>query len=104
MKKWHFVINIVWALISSGLILVLSTQDKEWFIDGEGINNICDVMKYVENDDVRFGGMLMTLPLFFPYLYVLFKKKREGIFQYVVMASIVFFGLWRFIFRYQLCW
>ncbi|MFC3189202.1 DUF2645 family protein [Pseudocitrobacter faecalis] len=76
MKKWHFVINIVWALISSGLILVLSTQDKEWFIDGEGINNICDVMKYVENDDVRFGGMLMTLPLFF-LIYTFYLKRKE---------------------------
>ncbi|EEH0549057.1 YjeO family protein, partial [Salmonella enterica] len=48
-----FVLNFIWLAISIFWIDMLSVQDKEWFIDGRGINNICDVMTYLENDDIR---------------------------------------------------
>ncbi len=44
------------------------SPDKEWMIGESGINNICDVMRTVENDDSRGFGAMMTLPLFFPFL------------------------------------
>ena len=104
MMKWKFIVSIVWLLVSFMLITLLSTQDKEWLIDGGEIRNICDLMKSVENDDVRIVAMVITLPLFFPYLYILTTKKKKGCFQYMSMASIVLFWLWRFILRYQFCW
>lgn len=62
-------LNLIWFVISIFWIDFLSVQDKEWFIDGRGINNVCDVMTYLENDDIRPVGIIMTLPLFIPYIY-----------------------------------
>ncbi|HBB6607403.1 TPA: YjeO family protein, partial [Escherichia coli] len=64
-----FSLNLIWFVISIFWIDFLSVQDKEWFIDGRGINNVCDVMTYLENDDIRPVGIIMTLPLFIPYIY-----------------------------------
>lgn len=82
---------------------MLSVQDKEWFIDGRGINNICDVMTYLENDDIRPVGVIMTLPLFIPYIYVVIWKRQRSLWQYSVIATMVFYWLWRFFIRYQIC-
>ncbi|HGU8977124.1 TPA: DUF2645 family protein, partial [Escherichia coli] len=43
-----FSLNLIWFVISIFWIDFLSVQDKEWFIDGRGINNVCDVMTYLE--------------------------------------------------------
>ena len=98
-----FAINIIWLLLCVILIILFSTQDKEWFIDGGEIKNICDVMEYIENDDVRFVGVALTLPLFFPFIYVIIWRKERSIWQYTVAVVLLMFWLWRFIFRYYLC-
>lgn len=36
-------------------------------IDEGGVKNICHVLEYLENDDTRDVGVIMTLPLFFPF-------------------------------------
>ncbi|WP_247754238.1 DUF2645 family protein [Citrobacter freundii] len=41
-------LNVIWGTVSFVLIIIFSTQDKEWFIDGLGVNNICDLMTYVD--------------------------------------------------------
>ena len=64
-----FTLNFIWGIVSIILIIMFSTQDKEWFIDGRGINNVCDVMNYIEDDDVRSVGIILTLPLFIPFIY-----------------------------------
>ncbi|SPX12589.1 inner membrane protein [Escherichia coli] len=44
-------------MLASGLlwrflwITITSALDKEWMIDGRGINNVCDVLMYLEEDD-----------------------------------------------------
>ncbi|HDK8875592.1 TPA: YjeO family protein, partial [Escherichia coli] len=53
-----FSLNLIWFVISIFWIDFLSVQDKEWFIDGRGINNVCDVMTYLENDDIRPVGII----------------------------------------------
>lgn len=83
---------------------MLSVQDKEWFVDGRGINNICDVMTYLENDDIRPVGIIMTLPLFIPYIYAVIWRKQCSLWQYFVIAIILFYWLWQFFLRYQFCW
>ncbi|WP_318364121.1 DUF2645 family protein [Enterobacter sp.] len=95
--------NIIWFSISFSLILIFSTQDKEWFINGREINNICDVMTSIESDDIRFFGAILTLPLFFPFLYAIFWKKQHSIWQFSVFILLMLFWLWRFIFRYLIC-
>ena len=74
---------------------MLSVQDKEWFIDGRGINNICDVMTYLENDDIRPVGVIMTLPLFIPYIYAVIRKRQRSFWQYSVIARISWWISWR---------
>ena len=98
-----FVLNIMWVIICVIFITLLSTQDKEWFIDGHEIKNICDVMSSVENDDVRLEGMFYTLTLFTPFLYAIVLKKQRSFWQYTVVVTVAIFWLWRFVFRYQMC-
>jgi hypothetical protein len=38
-----------------------------------GVNNICDLMTYIENDDIRDVGIIFTLP-FYSHIYVLFRS------------------------------
>ncbi|WES67992.1 YjeO family protein [Superficieibacter sp. HKU1] len=98
-----FAINMIWLLLCVILITLFSTQDKEWFIDGSDIKNICDVMEYIENDDVRLVGVALTIPLFFPFIYVIIWRKQRSLWQYSVAVVLLVFWLWRFIFRYYLC-
>ncbi|KFC07277.1 putative inner membrane protein [Trabulsiella guamensis ATCC 49490] len=98
-----FVLNIVWGLVSFAFIAMFSTQDKEWFIGEEGINNICDLMTYIENDDIRDVGIIITLPFFIPYIYAIVRRKQRNLWQYFIVAALLSYWLWRFIFRYQLC-
>lgn len=99
-----FTLNFIWGIVSIILIIMFSTQDKEWFIDGRGINNVCDVMDYIEDDDVRSVGIILTLPLFIPFIYAIVWRRQRGIWQYSIMATLLLFWLWRFNIRYQLCW
>lgn len=99
-----FALNFIWAIVSIMFIIIFSTQDKEWFIDGRGINNICDVMKYIENDDIRSVGITLTLPLFIPFIYATVWRRQRSIWQYSVIGALLLFWLWRFVIRYQLCW
>lgn len=43
MSAHQFILCCIWFFVSVLWILILSTLDKEWMIDGRGINNICDV-------------------------------------------------------------
>lgn len=98
-----FVIGLAWLFFSIFWIVIFSTQDKEWWI-GEGeIKNICDLMKWIENDDTRDAGIIFTLPLFFPAVYVLLHKKKRYWFIYLITVLIAGFWLWQFFIRYQLC-
>lgn len=99
-----FALNFIWGIVSIIFIIIFSTQDKEWFIDGRGINNICDVMKYIENDDIRSVGITLTLPLFIPFIYATVWRRQRSIWQYSVIVALLLFWLWRFVIRYQLCW
>ena len=63
-----FVLCCIWFIVAFLWITITSALDKEWMIDGRGINNVCDVLMYLEEDDTRDVGVIMTLPLFFPFL------------------------------------
>ena len=64
-----FVLCCIWFIVAFLWITITSALDKEWMIDGRGINNVCDVLMYLEEDDTRDVGVIMTLPLFFPFLW-----------------------------------
>ncbi|KNB22477.1 DUF2645 family protein, partial [Salmonella enterica] len=51
MSPKMFALCAIWLLLAIPLIAVFSVLDKEWMIGESGINNICDVMRTVENDD-----------------------------------------------------
>lgn len=98
-----FTPGIVWLCMSILVIVIFSTQDKEWWIGGENIKNICDLMAYVENDDIRDFGMLVTFPVFFTCSVCILDKKSPSRFLYLIIILIAGVWLWRFIFRYQFC-
>lgn len=47
-------------------------------IDEGGVKNICDVLEYLENDDTRDVGVILTLPLFFPFLWFALRRKKAA--------------------------
>ncbi len=100
-KGW--IAGLIWFCFSIVLILLLSVQDKEWLIDGKNIKNICDLKAYVESEDIRDAGIAITIPLFFPFVYLLVWKKQHHGFLYLTLFSIFAFWLWRFFLRYQFC-
>lgn len=67
MSARQFILCCIWFFVSVLWILILSTLDKEWMIEERGVKNICDVLEYLENDDTRDIGVIMTLPLFSPF-------------------------------------
>ena len=70
---------------------------------GRGINNVCDVLMYLEDDDTRDVGVIMTLPLFFPFLWFALWRKKRGWFMYATALAIFGYWLWQFFLRYQFC-
>ncbi len=74
------VLCCIWFIVAFLWITITSALDKEWMIDGRGINNVCDVLMYLEDDDTRDVGVIMTLPLFFPFLwFALWRKNAAGL-------------------------
>ncbi len=73
-----FTLGIIWLCLSIIVTVIFSTQDKEWWIGEENIKNICDLMAYVENDDIRGFGMLITFPIFFTCALCFFDKKSPS--------------------------
>ncbi|ECC1694614.1 hypothetical protein DPB93_19310 [Salmonella enterica subsp. salamae] len=103
MSPKMFALCSLWFLIAVPLIWLFSIQDKEWMI-GEGeINNICELMRTVENDDTRDVSIIMTLPLFFPFFYAFLYKRKRCWYLYCVTFVMVGFWLWQFFLRYQFC-
>lgn len=98
-----FSLGFMWFIVSVLWIALMSVQDKEWWIGEGGIKNICDLMKYIENDDTRDVGIVFSLPVFFPAIYAILIKNKRYWFIYLVMTLITGYWLWQFFIRYQLC-
>ncbi|MBB1199144.1 DUF2645 family protein [Enterobacteriaceae bacterium 89] len=98
-----FSLTTLWLIASVCWIMLWSIQDKEWWIRDGGIENICELMAYIENDDIREVGMILTLPVFFPVVYVILIKRKSDWLIYLVTALISAFWLWQFVARYQFC-
>ncbi|VFS33970.1 inner membrane protein [Escherichia coli] len=45
-----FILCCIWFIVAFLWITITSALDKEWMIDGRGINNVCDVLMYLEDD------------------------------------------------------
>ena len=85
-----FVLCCIWFIVAFLWITITSALDKEWMIDGRGINNVCDVLMYLEEDDTRDVGVIMTLPLFFPFLSGRKLQRPDFIFGYCrVPAGVI---------------
>ncbi|MDY1037656.1 DUF2645 family protein [Lelliottia sp. CFBP8978] len=98
-----FTLGFIWFCVSILWITFLSVQDKEWLIREGSVKNICDLMKYIETDDVRDVGIVLTIPLIFPAIYTLVCIRKHYWFISFVILLITAFWLWRFFLRYQIC-
>jgi Protein of unknown function (DUF2645). len=98
-----FTLGFLWLIVSVLWIMLWSVQDKEWWTGDGGIKNICDLMAYIENDDNRSVGMILTLPVFLPATYTILIKRQRAWFIYLVTAVVTVYWLWQFMLRYQLC-
>ena len=98
-----YALGIIWFFVALFWIVVFSSQDKEWMIGSGEIKNICDLIYLIEKDDVRDVGIIVTLPLFFPAIYVLIIKKKHHWFIWLITLCLTGYWLWQFIIRYQLC-
>lgn len=98
-----FTLSIVWFIVSLFWIVFCSVQDKEWWIGQGEIKNICDLMSYIENDDIRDVGVFYSLPIFFPAIYVIIIKRKRDWFVCLTTILISGYWLWQFFLRYQFC-
>ena len=74
-----FVLCCIWFIVAFLWITITSALDKEWMIDEGGVKNICHVLEYLENDDTRDVGVILTLPLFFPFFWFALWRKKRGL-------------------------
>ncbi|WP_368543985.1 YjeO family protein [Enterobacter soli] len=98
-----FTLGFLWCITSLFWIVFCSIQDKEWWIGQGEIKNICDLMKYIENDDSRDVRVFFSLPVFFPAIYAILIKRTRYWFVYLITLLISGYWLWQFFIRYQLC-
>ncbi len=98
-----FTLGFLWAITSLFWIVFCSVQDKEWWIGYGDVNNICNLMRSIANDDIRDVGIFFSLPVFFPAIYAIFIKKKQYWFIYIITLLISGYWLWQFFIRYQLC-
>lgn len=64
-----FVLCCIWFIVVFFWIIIIFVLDKEWMIDGCGINNVCDVLMYFEEDDICDVGVIMMLLFFFFFFW-----------------------------------
>lgn len=91
-----FVLCCIWFVMAFFWITITSELDKEWMIDEGGVKNICNVLEYLENDDTRDVGVILTLPLFFPFLWFALWRKTRLEFMYATALAIFGYWLWQF--------
>lgn len=98
-----FTLSLLWLIASLFWIVFCSVQDKEWWIGQGEIKNICDLMNYIVNDDVRNVGIFYSLPVFFPAMYAIVIRRKRYWLLYRTTLFISGYWLWQFFIRYQLC-
>lgn len=99
-----FTLSFIWFLICAAMITMFSYVDKEWFIDGREIKNICEVMQALVVDDTRDIGGSLTFLMIVPLIYYSFHKKHRAWHLYLMTVLLIAFWVWRFYLRFQLCW
>lgn len=71
-----FVLCCIWFIVAFLWITITSALDKEWMIDGRGINNVCDVLMYLEDDDTSRCRCDNDVTALFPFSLVRFVAKK----------------------------
>ncbi|WP_409161097.1 DUF2645 family protein [Pectobacterium sp. B2J-2] len=90
-----------WFLIFASLIF--SSLKEAFFIDGDEIKNICDVVRIFVVDDHRGPMAVAILIAIIPTIIYGTKTKFKSS---VLIASVLFFFLtwiWGFIYKYRDC-
>ncbi|WP_234910592.1 DUF2645 family protein [Pectobacterium carotovorum] len=94
-------ITYTWLLIF--LSLIFSSLKEEFFIDGDEIKNICDVVRVFVVDDHRGPMALSILVASIPAIAYGIKTKFKSS---ALIGSLLFFFLiwgWGFIYKYRDC-
>jgi uncharacterized membrane protein len=98
-----FTLGFIWFWVSIVDIKLFSTRDKEWMIGSGEINNFCQLVISILEDDTRAFSVVMTVPLFFPLLYVVFWKKVHHWYPCLLLIVVFAYWLWQFFIRYHWC-
>lgn len=98
-----FSLGCIWLFVSIINILLFSTRDKEWMIGSEEITNFCQLTRSILEDDTRIVGVPITLLLFLPMLYVMFWKKIQHWYLWLLLVIVFAYWLWKFFLRYYWC-
>ena len=98
-----FILCCIWFIVAFLWITITSALDKEWMIDGRGINNVCDVLMFLVGDAPSAAVVLMTLLFFFLVLCFALLIVARVWFMYATALAIFGYWLWQFFLRYQFC-
>ncbi|OCQ54691.1 Inner membrane protein YjeO [Photorhabdus australis subsp. thailandensis] len=103
MNKLAIVLTILYILLCIIVIDGASFFEKEDYIDGQVIKNVCDVYRALVVDDIRGITAPISLLFIFPLFYTAAKKRFKSAFFNAVTLALLAYWLWRFFIRLIVC-
>lgn len=102
-KKFAIIIFGMYTFFVILLCAMGGILKEEWFIDGDEIKNVCDVLRVIVVDDSRGTIAIASLIAISPVvIYGALNKFREiSINIMLLIFCVVWF--WNFIFKYRGC-
>ncbi|MCL6373069.1 DUF2645 family protein [Pectobacterium atrosepticum] len=99
-------INIIMVIYSFFVIITCmmgGVFKEEWFIDGDEIKNVCDVLRAIVVDDYRETVAIATLALITPVVIYGALNKFRIISINIMLLVFLFVWIWFFIVKYRNC-
>ncbi|QQA77820.1 DUF2645 family protein [Pectobacterium parmentieri] len=101
-----FSINTMMVIYSLFVIVICmmgGVFKEEWFIDGDEIKNVCDVLRVIVVDDYRETVAIATLALISPVVIYGAINKFRIVSINLILLVFLFFWAWFFIIKYRNC-
>ncbi|OCQ53393.1 Inner membrane protein YjeO [Photorhabdus australis subsp. thailandensis] len=103
MSKLSTVLIVGYVFFCMLLIYMMSYFEKEYYIDGIDIKNICDVYNTLVVDDTRDFDAPVSLLFLFPLFYHAAKKRFKSFFFNAISVVLLVYWAWRFFIRLIVC-
>lgn len=94
---------VMYSLFVIAVCMVGGVLKEEWFIDGEAINNVCDILRAIVVDDTRKEFAIVTVIAIIPVAIYGALHKFRLIFINISLLLFCSVWLWNYIYKYRDC-